>query len=152
MRVGSLELFVDGRLVARFRAGQAPQLDTTKLPDGYHELRIVAVNADAIESRGRLILPIVVNNRGGKVEFSASPRTGVAATDKVQIIGPPAGGDVDRRPAESARGGPHPGRSGRGRSAGSDAWPGARRFAGGEPGSKSGDLAAAPARNQLIGR
>jgi uncharacterized protein (TIGR03790 family) len=85
MRVGSLELFVDGRIVARFAPGQAPQLDTTKLSDGYHELRVVAVNSDAIESRGRVILPVIVDNRGGNVELSASPLSGVTATDVVKF-------------------------------------------------------------------
>jgi uncharacterized protein (TIGR03790 family) len=85
MRIGSLELFVDGRIVARFAPGQSPQLDTTKLPDGYHELRVVAVNSDAIESRGRVVLPIIVDNRGGSVELSASPQAGVTATDVVKF-------------------------------------------------------------------
>jgi uncharacterized protein (TIGR03790 family) len=82
--VGALELFVDGRLVARFAAGQAPQLDTEKLADGYHELRVVAINGDAIESRGRAILPLVVNNHGRKLELSAKT-TSIAATDMVEI-------------------------------------------------------------------
>jgi hypothetical protein len=85
MRVGSLELFVDGRIVARVAPGQAPQLDTTKLPDGFHELRVVAVNSDAIESRGRVVLPIIVDNRGGRVELSASPLAGITATDVVKL-------------------------------------------------------------------
>ncbi len=89
-RVGTLELFVDGRLVSRFAPGRAPQLDTTKLPDGYHELRIVAVNADAIETRGRLILPIVVNNHGQKLEFTVSSQS-IAATDQVRIAARQAG-------------------------------------------------------------
>jgi len=84
-RVGSLELFVDGRLVARFKPGRTPQMDTTKLADGDHELRVVAVNADAIETRGRWIVPIMVNNHGVKLELAVSPRVSVAATDKVRI-------------------------------------------------------------------
>ena len=83
--IGVLELFVDGRIVARFLPGRSPQLDTTKLPDGYHELRIVAVNADAIQSRGRLILPIVVNNLGRQLELAASPSANVEATDTIRI-------------------------------------------------------------------
>jgi hypothetical protein len=89
-RVGALELFVDGRLVARFTPGRAPQLDTTKLADGCHELRVVAVNADPIEARGRLILPIVVNNHGRKLDLTAS-RQSLAATDMVQIKARQAG-------------------------------------------------------------
>jgi len=89
-RVGTFEFFVDGRLLARFTPGRAPQLDTTKLSDGYHELRIVAINADAIETRGRLILPIVVNNHGQKLEFTVSSQS-IAATDQVRITARQAG-------------------------------------------------------------
>lgn len=89
-RVGTMELFVDGRLVARFTPGRAPQLDTTKLPDGYHELRIVAVNANPIAARGRLILPILVNNHGQEVELTASALS-IAATEMVHIKARQAG-------------------------------------------------------------
>jgi hypothetical protein len=82
--VGMLELYLDGRLIARFTPDRAPQLDTTKLPDGHHELRVVAINADAIETRGRAILPIVINNYGRKVELTASG-SAFSATDMVQI-------------------------------------------------------------------
>jgi hypothetical protein len=90
-RVGTLELFVDGRIVARGIApGSALQLDTTKLPDGHHELRVVAVDADKIETRGRLVVPILVNNHSAQVELSVTPKSGVAATDKVRItVGQP---------------------------------------------------------------
>jgi hypothetical protein len=83
-KIGALELFVDGRLIARFPPGTAPQIDTTKLADGYHELRIVAINGDAIESRGRQILPMVVNNHGRKVELTTSAPS-YAATEMVRI-------------------------------------------------------------------
>ncbi|MGD9632572.1 MAG: TIGR03790 family protein [Pirellulales bacterium] len=83
-QVGTIELFLDGRLVARFTPDRTPQLDTTKLPDGYHEFRFVAVNSDAIESRGRLILPLVVNNHGQKLELSAN-KSQLSATDSVEV-------------------------------------------------------------------
>lgn len=83
-QVASIDLFLDGRLLARFTPDRAPQLDTTKLPDGYHEFRLVATNSDAIESRGRLILPLVVNNHGQKLELKASSAR-VAATGTVRL-------------------------------------------------------------------
>jgi uncharacterized protein (TIGR03790 family) len=82
--VGALELFVDGRLSARYAPDRAPQLDTDKLSDGYHELRIVAINADAIETRGRQVVPIVVNNHGQKLELTASAGS-VPATAMVHL-------------------------------------------------------------------
>jgi hypothetical protein len=84
-RIGSFELYTDGRVVARFPTGQSLDLDTTKLADGYHELRVVAIDADPIESQGRAIVPIFVNNHGDKLEFSVSPRPQVAGTDKLRI-------------------------------------------------------------------
>jgi uncharacterized protein (TIGR03790 family) len=84
-RVGSLELYTDGRVVARFAPGSTLDLDTTKLADGYHELRIVAVDADPIETQSRSILPIFVNNHGAAVEFTVSPRSQASTTDKLRI-------------------------------------------------------------------
>jgi len=84
-RVGTLELFIDGRLVARFRPGRTLQLDTAKLIDGYHELRVVAAIASKIQTRGRLVLPVVVNNHGQKLVLSISPTSTAAATEMVSI-------------------------------------------------------------------
>jgi hypothetical protein len=80
---GLLELYVDGRVVARIRPGATLTLDTTKLADGHHELRIVAAKADAIETRGRAIVPIVVNNHEASLDFSIEPKTEVPSSGKV---------------------------------------------------------------------
>jgi hypothetical protein len=90
-QIGFFELFVDGRLTARFRPDRTPQLDTSKLVDGYHELRVVAVIASKVQTRGRIILPIVVNNHGQKLVLSASPAFTSAATDMVTISARQAG-------------------------------------------------------------
>jgi hypothetical protein len=84
-RVALMELYVDGRLVVRSPPDHPLQLDTAKLPDGYHEFRIVAVDGDPIENRGRLIVPVQVNNHGAKVELSITPQSNISATDKVRI-------------------------------------------------------------------
>ncbi len=60
--IGYFELFVDGRLVARRAPGKPFELDTTRLADGRHELRIVAIEAGPIRSQGRLIVPIKTSN------------------------------------------------------------------------------------------
>ena len=72
-RIAHFELFLDGQ-----RVGQCPpdgqfQLDTQKLGDGHHELRIVAVETSLIESQGRLIRPVMVNNRGGQLTWRTEP-------------------------------------------------------------------------------
>jgi uncharacterized protein (TIGR03790 family) len=83
--LGAFELFVDGRLVARSSPGKALPLDTTKLPDGYHELRVVGIQADAIETQGRQIVPLVVRNRQAPVEFQVAPQPGVSQLGKLKM-------------------------------------------------------------------
>lgn len=57
------ELYVDGRLTAS-SAKASLDLDTEKIADGYHELRVVAVAENAVRTRGREVLPITVANQG----------------------------------------------------------------------------------------
>ena len=70
---GLVELFVDGRLVARAVPGPKFNMDTTKLSDGYHELRVVGVRANAVETQGRAVVPITVNNHDVPLEFTVTP-------------------------------------------------------------------------------
>jgi hypothetical protein len=67
------DLFIDGRLVARAPPGKPLTLDTTKLADGYHELRMVGLSAGPIETQGRRIVPITIRNREAKLEWNVSP-------------------------------------------------------------------------------
>ena len=71
--IAAFEIFVDGRLVARNMPGNTLEIDTTKLADGYHELRIVGAAADPIETQGRLILPFYAQNHGAELEIKVSP-------------------------------------------------------------------------------
>ncbi len=72
--VERFELFVDGLRIETCRPGATLQLDTALLPDGYHELRVVAVEAGPIQSQGRCILPVVTANHARSVEVSPLPR------------------------------------------------------------------------------
>jgi hypothetical protein len=63
------ELFINGRRVALFGPDATYRLDTTKMPDGFHELRVVGVLLDPLETQGRAVLPITVNNRKRTVKF-----------------------------------------------------------------------------------
>jgi uncharacterized protein (TIGR03790 family) len=83
--VGSFEVFVDGRLAAHTQPGQVIRIDTTKLTDGYHELRIVGSHADPIETQGRKILPITVDNHARAVELEALPGPAVALSGKLKV-------------------------------------------------------------------
>ena len=65
--VERFELFVDGLLTAGCPAGGTIELDTTRLADGYHELRIVAIEAGLIQSQGRRIVTVITANHGRKI-------------------------------------------------------------------------------------
>ena len=68
--VDHFELFADGFRMAACQPGESLPLDTTKFADGYHELRVVAVGPKPIESQGREIIPIQVNNHDRKIVAS----------------------------------------------------------------------------------
>jgi hypothetical protein len=57
-----VEVFVNGRRVLRRPLGTALSLDTTRLPDGYHTLRAVAITADNIETQGSIEVPFQTDN------------------------------------------------------------------------------------------
>jgi uncharacterized protein (TIGR03790 family) len=85
-RVGQFELYVDGRLVAqKIEPGKPVSVDTTKLADGYHELRVVGVHEDPIETQGRAIVPVAVNNHDAKLEFTLTPPDTVASSGKIRV-------------------------------------------------------------------
>lgn len=66
-QVDHFEWFVDGRLVGRSGPNEPFTIDTTKWDDGYHELRVVAVETGLIASRGSLIVELASDNFGGQI-------------------------------------------------------------------------------------
>ncbi len=69
--VARYELFVNGVRVTTCKPDEELTLDTRKLPDGYHELRVVAVSAHPTETQGQAIIPITTNNFDRKIEVKA---------------------------------------------------------------------------------
>jgi hypothetical protein len=82
--IARFELFVDGLRRDKIAGGEAFSLDTTELADGFHELRVVAIEGGAIESQGRAIVPFWVTN-GGKVLSLTSTARRVRANDRMEI-------------------------------------------------------------------
>ncbi len=83
--VNRFELFLDGvRWMSSLPGGQL-SLDTAALADGYHELRVVAIGPPPIESQGRVILPIQVNNHNLKIEASVATLQLLRADQPVRI-------------------------------------------------------------------
>lgn len=70
--VDRLQLFVDGRRIARRPSGFALPWDTTRMSDGYHELRVVGIESSSIETQGRAVVPVQVNNRQQNVSMTAA--------------------------------------------------------------------------------
>jgi hypothetical protein len=83
--VGTYELYVDGRLSTRTVGGKPLPLDTTQLTDGYHELRIVGIRSDPIETQGRAIVPVLVTNHETTVEIKVSPSTRFPLLTKLKV-------------------------------------------------------------------
>ena len=69
--IGRFELFVDGVRRALCAPGETLTLDTSLLPDGWHEFRLVAVVADPIQTQGRAIWSVEVDNHGRRVRVEA---------------------------------------------------------------------------------
>ncbi|MHC4224460.1 MAG: hypothetical protein ACYSUN_10765, partial [Planctomycetota bacterium] len=67
------ELWVDGRRVAQ---GDSLSFDTTEVEDGHHDVRIVAVSDDAIETRSYRKVSATVANGGqrGTVTYQGKPK------------------------------------------------------------------------------
>ena len=70
--VAGIEIFLDGRLVKRDNELEPWELDTEKLSDGFHELRIVPVANTLVETRGQSIIPFMVENKNQSITLTAS--------------------------------------------------------------------------------
>ena len=78
------ELFVDGVRRDARRPGNAFDLDTTKLADGWHEIRVVAL-AGPLLTQGRAVTSINVSNHGAEIELLETPAENVSVKDRVRI-------------------------------------------------------------------
>jgi hypothetical protein len=83
--IDHFELFVNGSRAALCKPGGTLTLDTALLPDGYHELRVVAVEAGLIQSQGRVVLPVITDNYSRKIEAKVASK-GVIRPDNPLII------------------------------------------------------------------
>ena len=84
------ELHVDGIRVAHGGLGERLVLDTTKMADGHHELRVVAIESSPVESQGRQIIPVTVSNHddGRALVVTADPpRVGLDGTVRIGVKG-----------------------------------------------------------------
>jgi hypothetical protein len=85
VKVGALLFYIDGRLVQQMPVLSEMKIDTRKLSDGYHELRIVAVANNLVQTTGRVVLPVVVDNNSHSIELQVK-QTEYRDTDDIQVI------------------------------------------------------------------
>jgi uncharacterized protein (TIGR03790 family) len=83
--VDHFELFVDGLRYTRVEVGKNYLLDTTRLADGHHRLRVVAIEDSVIRSQGRTIIPFVVRNRDAECRLTASTKETVRWGDTLRL-------------------------------------------------------------------
>ena len=69
--VDRFEFYIDGRPQPARKPGQAISLDSTKLADGYHELRVIAVDDSPVETQGRWIGGVTVDNGPGAASLTS---------------------------------------------------------------------------------
>ena len=82
--VAGYELFIDGRRVDVADDGKL-EFDTAKIPDGYHELRVVAFEPGSIRSQGRRIVPFRTDNRGRTLSITVTPTGNVRESDTITV-------------------------------------------------------------------
>jgi hypothetical protein len=93
--VDRFELFVDGLRYAQCSAGERFAIDTTKLADGHHDLRVVAIESSPIESQGRWAGPVTFANNGRSLSLSATPaRAKLGDTITVKVSGEDIDGTI----------------------------------------------------------
>ena len=75
LNVQGYELFLDGRRVGSAEAGLEMRFDSRDLADGWHDMRIVAVTDDLVETQSRVFLPFIVNNLGRSTTLELDAKT-----------------------------------------------------------------------------
>jgi hypothetical protein len=79
------DIYLDGKLLVRIGAGKPVNIDTTKIPDGYHEIRIVGTASGPIETQGRIVVPVTINNKNAKLELSTSQPLTLSHSAKLRV-------------------------------------------------------------------
>lgn len=74
--IAGFDLLVGGVLHGQANPGESLLLDTTALPDGPNDVRVIAYETGTVRNQGRFLGTLNVSNSGKIVGLSLSPRTG----------------------------------------------------------------------------
>lgn len=89
--VDRFELFVDGQRHSACGAGQSIAFDTRTLLDGYHEFRVVGIEAGAIETQGSISAGVTIDNYGHSASLTSNSDTALWGQPfELQIAAPGA--------------------------------------------------------------
>jgi Bacterial Ig domain len=91
--IASFELLIDGRFHGATPPGSSFSIDTTKLADGAHELRVIAFEDSDVRTQGRWISQLLVNNSARSVTVTITPQPADEAT-VLSVVVVASGGDV----------------------------------------------------------
>jgi len=89
--IAQLELWIDGQLQAYAQPGQPFTWDTRSSDDGFHELRLVAQEADPIETRSYTRFDVILANSGKRLALD-TPQQRVRYGETITVSGTAAGG------------------------------------------------------------
>lgn len=78
--IARVEVYIDGVLRHVLGAGEPVTINTAGLPDGWHELRILAQDNTLVRNTGRWIGSFVTGNYGRSVSGTLTPATGNLTT------------------------------------------------------------------------
>lgn len=105
--LGVVDFYFDGIKVGALKTGNI-KLDTTRHPDGYHELRVVAVSSDRAQAQSHAILPLVFDNQGQQVKLETEVKDGhvviqanAPGARSIQIVS--QGRTLDTIPADNGK-------------------------------------------------
>lgn len=73
--IDRFELFIDGQRRQAVRPGDSFPLDTKALAEGHHDLRVVAITADNIQTQGRAVLPLTVRRQSPALKVEPAVTT-----------------------------------------------------------------------------
>lgn len=101
--IAGYELLINGVLHSEIGFGQAFSVDTTRLGDGHHDIRVLAFDDTLVKSTGRWIGSMSVNNTGHTIALDIAPMAGDWTTPFVFDVSASGAGIEEVRIVQNGR-------------------------------------------------